>query len=133
MIHFRRVPRSEYFQAMTPGWILGVIFFVGAVLSAFFFNRASGWDITVCPLSLAAGIPCPLCGGTTASLLLAGGDVRAAVMANPLVTGALLSYALWCLLWLGFGIRAGTRLPSPFVAALILLLLALNWVYILTK
>ncbi len=38
-----------------------------------------------CPLRTVTGIPCPLCGMTTASLALARGDLGAAVSANPFV------------------------------------------------
>jgi hypothetical protein len=38
-----------------------------------------------CPLRELTGVPCPLCGLTTASTALAGGDVGAAFAANPFV------------------------------------------------
>jgi hypothetical protein len=38
-----------------------------------------------CPLRTLTGVPCPLCGMTTAATGLAAGDPGAAVAANPLV------------------------------------------------
>jgi Protein of unknown function (DUF2752) len=38
-----------------------------------------------CPLRSLTGIPCPLCGMTTAATGLAAGDLEAAVAANPFV------------------------------------------------
>jgi hypothetical protein len=38
-----------------------------------------------CPLRTLTGIPCPLCGMTTAATALASGDPRAALAANPFV------------------------------------------------
>ena len=38
-----------------------------------------------CPLRTLTGIPCPLCGMTTAATGLASGDLGAAVAANPFV------------------------------------------------
>jgi hypothetical protein len=38
-----------------------------------------------CPLRTLTGIPCPLCGMTTAATGLAAGDLRAAMAANPFV------------------------------------------------
>jgi hypothetical protein len=38
-----------------------------------------------CPLRTLTGIPCPLCGMTTAATALASGDLGAAVAANPFV------------------------------------------------
>jgi hypothetical protein len=36
-----------------------------------------------CPLRELTGVPCPLCGLTTASTALAGGDLSASLAANP--------------------------------------------------
>ena len=38
-----------------------------------------------CPLRTVTGVPCPFCGMTTAATGLAGGDLGAAVAANPFV------------------------------------------------
>jgi Protein of unknown function (DUF2752) len=39
----------------------------------------------LCPLRELTGVPCPLCGMTTAATGLAGGDLPAALAANPFV------------------------------------------------
>jgi hypothetical protein len=38
-----------------------------------------------CPLRMLTGVPCPLCGMTTAATGLASGDLGAALAANPFV------------------------------------------------
>ena len=50
---------------------------------------------TLCPLRAFTGIPCPLCGTTTAGVRLGRGDVVGAFLANPvtLVACALLVLA----------------------------------------
>jgi hypothetical protein len=39
----------------------------------------------LCPLRMLTGVPCPLCGMTTAATGLASGDLGAALAANPFV------------------------------------------------
>lgn len=50
---------------------------------------------TLCPLRALTGIPCPICGTTTAGVRLGRGDVLGAFLANPvtLLAGALLVLA----------------------------------------
>ncbi len=116
---------------MTPAWIVATALFVGAILFVFWTNRTRGTDYTVCPLQLAFGLPCPLCGGTTATFRLVLGDFAGAWRSNPLVATAIPLVLAWTVLWLGFGIKVETTLPSPAVATSILLLLALNWAFVL--
>ena len=117
---------------MSPAWVVTTLLFVVTVLFVFWWNHTRGTDYTLCPLKLTLGVPCPLCGGTSASFLWIEGDPISAFLKNPLVAVALPVFALFSLLWVGFGIRIGTTLPTPMVTALILLLLALNWAYVLT-
>jgi hypothetical protein len=42
-----------------------------------------GRPATICPLRALTGIPCPLCGGTTAAVRLGRFDVAGALAANP--------------------------------------------------
>jgi len=49
-----------------------------------------GRPATVCPLRAFTGIPCPICGGTTAAVRIGHADVVGALRANPfVVVGAL--------------------------------------------
>lgn len=132
MISAQRVRRSEFFSPMTPGWILGTSLFFVAVLFTFWVNQAQELrSLTLCPFRLLMGLPCPLCGGTTASLKLAVGKADEAFRINPLVTILLVVYPAWSLLWIVFGIRLTSTAKTTVVAALLLLVLAINWVYIL--
>jgi len=132
MIRWRRVRRSEFFAPMSAGWIFGTSLFAACILLVFFANRVGGTDYTVCPMRLTAGIPCPLCGGTTACFKLVAGDLAGALVTNPLVTLSVAAYAIWALLWVGFGVRFFTTLRTEKVAALLLLAFAANWAYVLT-
>jgi len=88
-----------------------------------------------CPLKSIAGLPCPTCGATRAALALVAFDPWAAVMLNPLATGA------WLLL-IGGGLAAlaytltGRRLPTlPNRLPMTLRLAAVaavtvNWIYL---
>jgi Protein of unknown function (DUF2752) len=63
-----------------------------------------------CPLRALTGIPCPLCGMTTAATGLAAGDLGAALAANPfvlLLAGFTLVMAVLMIA------RAVGRLPAP--------------------
>ena len=46
--------------------------------------RLSGRPSTVCLLRATTGVPCPLCGGTTAAVRLGSGDLAGALRASPL-------------------------------------------------
>lgn len=118
---------------MTPGWILGVIFFTTSVIGLFFLNREAGTRFGLCPFQAVTGMPCFLCGGTTASILLASGDPAAAFKTNPLVVVAISSFVLWTLLWLAFGIRAESTLPRPHQTVILVLCVALNWAYLMNR
>src|SRR5450432_1335782 len=62
---------------------------VGAVTLAHF--TIPGRPATVCPLRAFTGIPCPICGGTTAAVHIGHADLVGALRANPFVVlGALI-------------------------------------------
>lgn len=56
----------------------------------------------LCPLRRLTGVPCPLCGGTTAALAVARGDVAAALAASPLAVLVFVVIAAAWLWWLLF-------------------------------
>lgn len=53
-----------------------------------------GRPATVCPLRASTGIPCPICGGTTAAVRIGHADVVGALRANPFVVLGALAVAL---------------------------------------
>jgi hypothetical protein len=60
---------------------------LGAAAASFAYptvSRATGLALP-CPLRTLTGVPCPLCGMTTAATSLAAGDLGAALAANPFV------------------------------------------------
>lgn len=71
--------------ALTRSALTATAFAAGAAaLSA---GQAAAPDRTLflCPLRAVTGLPCPLCGGTTAAIALARFDLPAALAANPIV------------------------------------------------
>ena len=60
---------------------------LGAAGAAVAYQAALGGEglLLPCPLRTLTGIPCPLCGMTTAATHLASGDLGAALAANPFV------------------------------------------------
>jgi hypothetical protein len=60
---------------------------LGAAGAAVAYQAALGGEglLLPCPLRTLTGVPCPLCGMTTAATGLASGDLGAALAANPLV------------------------------------------------
>jgi hypothetical protein len=60
---------------------------LGAAAASFAYpavSRGTGLALP-CPLRTLTGIPCPLCGMTTAATGLAAGDLGGAIAANPFV------------------------------------------------
>ena len=60
---------------------------LGAAGASFVYpaaQRATGLG-AFCPLRALTGVPCPLCGMTTAATRLAAGDLHGALAANPFV------------------------------------------------
>src|SRR5450755_5035788 len=53
-----------------------------------------GRPATVCPLRAFTGVPCPICGGTTAAARIGHADLVGALRANPFVVLGALSVAL---------------------------------------
>jgi hypothetical protein len=62
-----------------------------------------------CPLRSVTGVPCPLCGMTTAATALASGDLGAALAANPFVL-VLVGFTLFMAVLMAA--RAVGRLPG---------------------
>lgn len=131
MIQFERTKRLAFFEGMTPRLILGVIFYVSSVLFIYFEFQRSGTNLKPCLIWQLTDVQCPLCRGTTASIALFRGDLTQALALNPLVTIFLLVFASWAILWLGFGYRLRSLLSNRSGLILFLLLLALNWSYVL--
>ena len=84
---------QESARARLVGWRpgsvpeqLGLAGLAGAGAAAAYQAAMGGTGLWLpCPLRTLTGIPCPLCGMTTAATGLAAGDVGAALAANPFV------------------------------------------------
>lgn len=80
---------------------------------------------TVCILRAATGVPCPLCGGTTAFTRLGRGRPLAALAANPVV----LLVALGLVLAPTGVFRPLARAPQRLVWTLVGVLTAASWLW----
>jgi hypothetical protein len=82
-------------------WILLILSMAGyAWIGYHFFTAEHDTSITVCLFKNITGIPCPSCGITRALLLLMDGEIRGAVLTNPLglfAAMALLIIPFWIL------------------------------------
>lgn len=98
----------------------------------------------VCLIKHVTGIPCPSCGSTRSVQALLHGDVANALWLNPL--GIVLFVLLILLpLWMAFDKISGRRslaaaydtmenvLRKPLPAVIFALLIAINWVWNITK
>ena len=64
MLRLERTKRLAFFKGMTPGLVLGVIFYIGAVLFIYFESQRSGINLKPCLIWQLTGVQCPLCRGT---------------------------------------------------------------------
>jgi hypothetical protein len=65
---------------------LGLVGLVAAGAAGVWPALTGATGVTLaCPLRAVTGIPCPICGMTTATVALVRGDLGGAVRANPLV------------------------------------------------
>jgi hypothetical protein len=92
--------------------------------------------LPACPVKALAGLPCPTCGATRATLALSHLDLFAAFAWNPLVA---LAWGLLIVGGLGALLRAWGRRPlpslprrlAPWQRWALLLVVAANWIYLL--
>lgn len=130
MLVGQKVSRRSFFQGWTPGLVLGVLFYLLAVLGLHTLGAQQGRDLIPCFFYEITSLPCPLCGGTRATLLLSTGHLIQAFLLNPLVTFSLLIAFAWALSWMIFGFRLRFRISDKTLAVAILLLFFINWVYV---
>lgn len=85
------VPSASLALPFTTAWVpLRRFAVMGAGAALLAAVRIPGRPHTVCLLRLTTGIPCPLCGGTTAAVRVGQGHLLAALAASPLaVFGAI--------------------------------------------
>lgn len=131
MLRIERVDRRSFFDGMTPGWTLGVAGYVLAILTLYFLPAPAGIDATPCLLRQSTGLPCPLCGGTTASINLITGHPLVALAKNPAVAIGIPLVGLWLVCRVGFGITFRSTLPKPLLVSLIVAIAVANWAYVI--
>lgn len=74
----RRQRRPAFTVALTGLGLAGACLLLAAV-------HLPGRPATLCLLRATTGVPCPLCGGTSAAVALGSFDLQSALRANPFV------------------------------------------------
>ena len=94
-------------------------FAIGAAVLSLMQYAAPQRRLFLCPLRAVTGVPCPMCGGSTAAISLARLDIPGALVANPFaVAGAI---ALVVLPLLIASPRSQLRWPARRTQVLVLL------------
>jgi len=94
----------------------------------------------VCPFKKITGIPCPGCGGTRSTLMLLNGDVKGALLTNPISVVFIMSIFL-SLVWLFVDGVKGTnsyekhilRKWNTKVVILVIAVIIANWMWSIAK
>lgn len=78
------------------GWQVALMRCAGAVGAAIVIGHLTipGRPTTLCPFRALTGIPCPICGSTTAAVHLGHFDVVGAMRANPFTVLAGIAFVL---------------------------------------
>jgi hypothetical protein len=116
--------------------------FVGFIYLLYSVYYKSNSQTTVCFFKNVTGISCPSCGTTTAIILLLRGAFIASFLKNPfgiLVFGILFVSPIWIFLdilnqknsFYQTYCKLEQKIKSPIIAAVLILLVLLNWYYIL--
>jgi len=99
---------------------------------------------TPCPIKNITGIACPSCGVTRSVLLIANGDLKSAILINPLgfIVAAIMVVAPFWLLY-DVTLKKGTLydsyiktenvLKTKWIAILLTVLIAVNWAWNIHK
>ena len=100
--------------------------------------------VGVCLLKQATGVPCPSCGSTRAALSLLHGNFMQSLLINPfgvIIVAIMLIAPIWIFVdiasrkstLLEFYARTETILKKPGIAIPLVLLVAINWIWNITK
>jgi hypothetical protein len=97
-----------------------------------------------CLIRRVTGVPCPSCGTTRSILLLMSGDIAGSLLLNPfgiIVAIIMIGTPVWIMAdflsrrrsFLHFYLHAERMVRTPGVAATLILLVLLNWVWNIGK
>jgi hypothetical protein len=133
------VEAGHRFASARQYWLIGLAIGVYGLGAAAARHVAPLLQLpSICMFRLATGVPCPGCGSTRAGLALLQGHLGEALRQNPLTASLMVLAALYAVAWLvarGFGRRWRPRLGIPgrgWGLALVLVVIALNWAYLIT-
>lgn len=133
MTSHSRKAETKPFSPWTPGLVLGVFFYLAAILALYHLGQRTGTNTAPSLLYQVFALKCPLCGGTRASLALLGGEFVEALRWNPLVTLTLPGVILFALAKGVFRTELTIPLPVPLLVCCGTLLVAINWAYVLSS
>lgn len=116
-----------------PRWLAGVLF-LGLAGGLWLVKWAveSHWPLPECTFLRLTGHPCPFCGTTRSLAALGKGEFWAAIRWNPLVVAAVVAVAGSALIRL-VGVRPAWRIKARVTWAVPVLLVVLNWVWVLVS
>jgi hypothetical protein len=129
-----RRPGEINFEA----WFL----FASVMLAAGCFGWISlGLPWPHCWVRHTFGVPCPTCGSTRCALALAHGDIRSALLLNPMMFALYSAIGLFDLyavgtLWLGLPRMRLTEVPAKIkqvFGLLVVIVATSNWIYLLVN
>lgn len=135
MIRFERIVTSKTIPPAlwTPGLILGVLFYVLSILVLYWLGLETGKNHAPCLLLQTTGIRCPLCGGTSACLSLLTGKPLVALQHNPMVVLTVAFSGILLLLRAFWKIRVSLTSSKPLLVCGIVVLVAINWAYVIRQ
>jgi len=140
MISGRAIVHRLHEHGVSTGAMLGVSAWAVAVVAAMLVERFAGKEVTLCVFKRVTGSPCPMCGSTRATALLARGDVGAAAVMNPLfvaVVAAAIVWGVWMIVRARTARRSraarGAWMSGPWAAAALLVVVGINWAYVLWR
>lgn len=130
IVTVRRIP------AVSRGPLIAGVVWLILFLLVHSLQTWSRDESTLCLVKRLTGVSCPACGGTRASLSLVSGRLLEALTHNPLVTCVEVGLVVWLAfrLILRKSVRLGLSRREAWIGGgVALLLLAVNWIYILMR
>jgi len=101
----------------------------------------SGLPTPLCPLHALTGLPCPTCGMTRGLSCLLHGNLKVAILFNPLLMAILIGmafYLLYCVVVVSVRLPRLRYEPLSKITALavrlgVVLLILGNWIYLIVR
>lgn len=134
-----KLTRKKLYIILALGLVAGYALLIYEIMVA---GRSSLPNL--CLFRQVTGIACPSCGSTRSVIALAHGHFIQAILLNPaglLIAGIMLAAPFWISFdlvtgrqsLLDFYIRTEAVLKKPFIAAMLICLVIVNWIWNIQK